>query len=363
MKTTKPTICLNMIVKNESAVITRCLDSVADFIDFWVISDTGSTDNTQTIITDYFKQHGIDGLLTDDKWVNFAHNRNIALNHARDKADYILFMDADDYLVKSPNFRFPALSAGDYLLKMRRGNIDYYNTKLIRTNLPWRWEGVLHEYLTCDIPHDRVNLEGDYLIESTTEGARGQNPAKYEQDAAILEAALETEPDNTRYRFYLAQSYRDSGNHAKALENYQKRATMGGWEEEVYCALLEAAHQQRFIGTDFLDCIRSYTDAYCYRPQRLEAIYHAVRLCREQGYYSLGYCLGWDARQTPYPEDILFVDKSVYQWQLLDELSICAAYSHKKTEAATTIRQLLESQDTPAEQHQRLQSNLAFALS
>ena len=59
----KPSVCLNMIVKNESQIITRCLDSVKDLIDYWVISDTGSTDGTQQLITDYFAQHGITGLL------------------------------------------------------------------------------------------------------------------------------------------------------------------------------------------------------------------------------------------------------------------------------------------------------------
>ena len=41
-----------MIVKNESAVIKRCLDSVKEIIDYWVIIDTGSTDDTKEIIQD-----------------------------------------------------------------------------------------------------------------------------------------------------------------------------------------------------------------------------------------------------------------------------------------------------------------------
>ena len=72
MKAIKSSICLNMIVKNESEIITRCLDSVKDLIDYWVISDTGSTDGTQQIITDYFKQHNIPGLLLENAWKNLA---------------------------------------------------------------------------------------------------------------------------------------------------------------------------------------------------------------------------------------------------------------------------------------------------
>ena len=41
------TISLCMIVKNESAVLARCLDSIADLMDEIIIVDTGSTDNTK----------------------------------------------------------------------------------------------------------------------------------------------------------------------------------------------------------------------------------------------------------------------------------------------------------------------------
>ena len=42
-----------MIVKNESAVLARCLDSIADLMDEIIIVDTGSTDNTKEIAAQY----------------------------------------------------------------------------------------------------------------------------------------------------------------------------------------------------------------------------------------------------------------------------------------------------------------------
>ena len=63
------TLCLNMIVKNESHVIKRCLDSVKPIIDYWVIFDTGSTDGTQRIIQEVLKD--IPGQLHERPWVNF----------------------------------------------------------------------------------------------------------------------------------------------------------------------------------------------------------------------------------------------------------------------------------------------------
>ena len=64
------TICLNMIVKNESKVIQRCLESVKGTIDYWVIVDTGSTDGTQQLIKECLKD--IPGELHERPWVDLS---------------------------------------------------------------------------------------------------------------------------------------------------------------------------------------------------------------------------------------------------------------------------------------------------
>ena len=43
-------IVLCMIVRNEAAVIARCLDSALPHVDGYLISDTGSADNTIDLI-------------------------------------------------------------------------------------------------------------------------------------------------------------------------------------------------------------------------------------------------------------------------------------------------------------------------
>ncbi|UJS25640.1 tetratricopeptide repeat-containing glycosyltransferase [Thiothrix winogradskyi] len=357
----KPSICLNMIVKNESKVITRCLDSVKDMLDYWVISDTGSTDGTQQIIRDYFAQHGIDGILLENEWQNFGYNRNLALQQALGKADYILIMDADDQLIKTDAYRFNNLAADRYLIKMHREGITYYFPKLINGTLPWYWEGVLHEYLYCYLPYTSAKLSDDCQIHSTTDGARSQNPHKYLDDARILEKALETEPHNDRYQFYLAQSYRDAGYPEKALTHYQKRVTMGGWHEEVYYSLLEVAHHKSKLDHPLLEVLDAYVTAYHYRPQRLEALCEAVRICRINKHYRLGYQLGSTAKDTPLPNDVLFLDPGVYHWQFIDELSICAIYTGQLQQATDMLMKLLDNPQTPDDQKPRIENNLKFA--
>ena len=100
----KKTLTLSMIVKNETHIITECLESVAPYIDYWIIADNGSTDGTQQLIKDFFEEKGIPGELHEVEWVNFGHNRTEALKMCDGKADYIFMIDADDKLVGKPNF-------------------------------------------------------------------------------------------------------------------------------------------------------------------------------------------------------------------------------------------------------------------
>ncbi len=354
----KPSICLNMIVKDESHVILRCLESVKDVIDYWVISDTGSTDGTQQIIRDFFTRHQIPGELHEHPWKHFAHNRNLVLDLARDKADYLFMMDADDEFIHPPGFQFAHLTEGSYYINCILHGVTYARRHLIRTDLPWKWNGVIHETLECSHPFTTPVYPEGHIVAST-EGARGQNPDRFKADIAVLKAALVEEPDNTRYQFYLAQSYRDDGNLEQALQEYQKRAEMGGWEEEVYFSLFEVGRIQARLGKPQSQVLESLLQAYAYRPRRLEALYHAVRICRHKGHYQLGYHLGHAAVDTPLPDDVLFVSASIYEWQFKDEIAVCASWIQRKPEAKKLFSEIIKLETLSDQDRERLTTNIA----
>ena len=69
----KQTICLNMIVKNEANIVCDTFDNILSYINisYWVICDTGSTDGTQDVIINYFKNKNIKGELINSKWKDF----------------------------------------------------------------------------------------------------------------------------------------------------------------------------------------------------------------------------------------------------------------------------------------------------
>jgi len=356
----KHKICLNMIVKNESQVITRCLNSVKPMVDYWVIVDTGSTDGTQDIIKECMKD--MPGELHESPWVNFAHNRNEALDFARDKAEYVLIVDADDYLEFDGPVDKERLTKDAYTLRIFRDSVSFYRTQLISMKRPWRWEGVLHEYLTCDVPHSSETLEG-VVYRTTHEGARSQDPDKYLKDAQLLEAALKEEPANTRYVFYLAQSYKDAHIRLKARECYKKRAEMGGWPEEVYWSLLQVAHLERDLEYPYEEIINSYFKAFRYRPHRPEAGYYLMGLFRKKGRNDLAYCIGkaQEAVVEPKKKDILFVQDWIKEYGYMFEMSIAAYWVGAYQESIALCDKLLECPTIPQGWKARVETNREFA--
>ena len=175
------TILLNMIVKNEAHVIEKTLTTLCDKIKFayWVISDTGSTDNTKELITSFFKNRGIEGELFDDEWKDFGYNRTKALQHAYNKSDLLFVFDADDDLVG--DFNAPTnLNADSYHLHFGNGfSTTYWRVCMINNRKRWRYVGVLHEYIECmEGVAKNIFLEGDYYISHGTTGDRGKDPLK-----------------------------------------------------------------------------------------------------------------------------------------------------------------------------------------
>jgi tetratricopeptide (TPR) repeat protein len=355
-------VCLNMIVKNERAVIGRCLDSVRSFVDTWVIVDTGSTDGTQAFIRE--KLQGVPGELFERPWVNFGRNRTEAMELARDRADFLLLLDADE-IIEHASLELDSLKADEYLANLQLGDSDttWYRPALVRSRLPWRYQGVVHEYLTCDLPHTRDRLPG-LKLRSFSDGARNRVPAaKYAADAKLLEAALLESPDDCRYSFYLAQSLRDSGDPEAALPAYERRIALGGWEEEVFEAKYQIGRLKEQLGRPWPEIVTAYLDAFEYRRSRAEPLYALARLNRLRSNWAQAELFARAASVLPRPEDILFVDGSVYSWRAWDELSIADYYLGKYQESAEINQRLLAGSALPAGERPRILKNLEFAES
>jgi glycosyltransferase involved in cell wall biosynthesis len=315
-----------MIVKNESSVILRCLATVKKLIDYWVIVDTGSTDNTQEIIKNALKD--TPGELHERPWKNFAHNRNEALSLARGKADYLLLIDADDRLVFSEDFAMPALEKDCYyaIQHVRHHNHLSYNqvVLLIKNDSDFQWVGAIHEALSCTQAKSSETLQG-VINEYLQDGHRSQNPEKLAGDIQILEASIQTDPSNTRDAFNLAKAYLAANDWRKALEMFEKRRNMGGRFDEKNYSLFMIGFLQKALQMNPNLFLKSFGDAFLECPARAEPLFEMTDYFIGTKCYLLGFLLSQYALTLPVPREGLFIDFWKYDWGILQQFFTCKA--------------------------------------
>ena len=351
-----------MMVKNEAAYVVAALRSIKDHIDHWVIVDTGSTDDTIALIQEEMKD--IPGRIIKEIWRNWGTNRTAALQYAKESGcDFTFIMDADErYFPQGSgalhDYTNPNTS---YWISVHFGNFRYSRPNLIPNNLTWEYHGITHEYLAAREPNTRIEL-GSYL---ETDGRRlSKTSERCAKDAIMLEEALKENPFDSRNMFYLAQSYRDSGQTDKAITTYLRRTGMGGWVEEIWYSLLQIAALKSANRTiPEAEVVAAFLQAYEARPTRAESLGMLARYLRLQNKYATATLFAEKAVSIPYPtEDYLFIDTAWYEWMALDEYAISSYWTGLYKESLAANDKLL-SLNIPIVEIERIIKNREFAVS
>ncbi len=299
----KKTICLNMIVKNESKNLNRLFKSLHEVIDYYIIHDTGSTDGTQGLIKKIMDSYGISGEIIEEDWVNFGINRQKALDsviNSNYNPDYALWIDADEELYYKDKDYFNNLTKDCYHIKRVYGSIDYYNPHLFRVSnnneIGWHWKGPVHNYLNNKKRYVRENIDKNIVhIKSHHHGGAKSHGVtsreKYLRDAKLLLDYLKTHPNDPRSIFYLAQSYRDTGTELEeAIKWYKKRLEVGGWIQEKYISCLKLGMLLKRLGRE-KEAFYYYLLSYEYDNSRYECFYHLIHHYRQKGMRKLALSL------------------------------------------------------------------------
>jgi tetratricopeptide (TPR) repeat protein/predicted GH43/DUF377 family glycosyl hydrolase len=341
-----------MIVKNESKVIIRLLQSVVTLIDGYCICDTGSTDNTIELITTFFQQHRIPGKIIEEPFRDFGYNRTFAAQACADipNMDYLLLLDADMVLtgdvLKPENIKSfkTSLTADCYHICQGSPGYYYKNVRLMKNYRGYSYWGVTHEYVNTPegTVYSSIPIESLFINDIGDGGAKLD---KFERDIRLLTKGLEESPNNDRYTFYLANSLRDAGHTEKAIDMFRKRIELGGWIEEVWHSHYSIGDCYRRIG-EMEKAICAWIDAFNAHPKRIESLYEIAHYYRingknEAAYIYLSTALASKSRWGA-SNDFLFLQKDVYDYKLDYELSIVGYYvNHDKYPLANICMKVL----------------------
>jgi glycosyltransferase involved in cell wall biosynthesis len=135
-----------MIVKDAEGTLHRCLKSVRPWVDELIVCDTGSSDSTREIARQY-----ADGVKEIDWTDDFGEARNRSMEGA--KGDWILWIDADEYLVGGEQLGkyLRANMYNGYVIRQHHQALDAefkpdVPVRLFRNNRGIKFYGVIHEH-------------------------------------------------------------------------------------------------------------------------------------------------------------------------------------------------------------------------
>ena len=358
-----------MIVKNEAHVITRAFDSVINMISAIYVCDTGSEDDTVQIIRDYIKEHKLKGKVVSRPWVDFSHNRNESFALAKGKCDYILNLDADEVLVPLEDGvpqldkkieAIPEFTADRVDVITHFGNNTYTRPQFVKESRGWKWEKPMHEYCTTS--------DGKYCTEEVLEGicnyprdegARSLLPRKTFRDAIVLENYLIEHPEDSRCWFYLGQSYGDEmENYDRSIRAYEKGMALSNWDAEKYVAHLRIGRMNKYMDRT-AKSLEHFRKAYDSDPSRPEALYELMVHYRANDAPHMAALYGekaFELSKNSYAPRSLFIEKDIYRWKILDELSLSYYYSGNMKKCLKLVPLLLKA--VPEHNLERINKNI-----
>lgn len=221
-KVNLPTISLCMIVKNEEKFLSKCLDSVKDYVDEIVIVDTGSTDSTVDIarkFTDKIYFHPWEG--------HFSKHRNQSIGYAT--KDWIFILDADEVLEKEcaqtvrESIQDKSIDSVYVVVKNAfdggAGEAVHNSIRIFKNNGKIRYEGRVHNRIVGDesskiypitILHEGYNLPPE------------ESRKKFIRTTTLLKKEIEENPQHPRAYHYLAASYLSESMHEDAIDMAMK---------------------------------------------------------------------------------------------------------------------------------------------
>jgi glycosyltransferase involved in cell wall biosynthesis/thioredoxin-like negative regulator of GroEL len=218
-----------MIVKDEEAMLPRCLAAVVDHVDELIIVDTGSTDRTVAVAESFGARvlhHEWDG--------DFAAARNVGLDVAT--SDWLMYLDADEVLVEGDGPRLRELlgrtwregfwlTETNHVGEMEDGAAVAHNAlRLFRNRPEYRFEGRVHEQFAHRLPSlpERIEPSPVRIDHYGYLGAVRDSKEKSRRNLELLERQIADGVDTPFLHFNLGSERAAAGDVPKSLVHLQR---------------------------------------------------------------------------------------------------------------------------------------------
>jgi tetratricopeptide (TPR) repeat protein len=349
----KTKIVMNAMVGNEAPTILRMLESVAPYIDYWVVQCNGKEDNTREVIDNFFKEKNIPGFSYEIEWNYPGWNRDHTLQtclKADHGCDWVLRMDADERLHVDEDFDWSILNdtkVQSYNLCAQNGDLKYFRTWFWNAKLPWFFQhDRRHE--TIHLPNigegfERRMMPFGFRHLVSQDGETWAVPRKFLRDALELEidkVVGNKVLEDYYHLWYIGKSYSDCYGNSDELpfgklhsDEYARRAiwyferflhltndwdnskTAKRQDEMCYFALLLIGQAYRFMG-DTEKSIQHYKMAEQFSPRRNEHLlylfYYLEYLNRKDEALQLINKMLQPDRRNPFPSLSFLIEGRAY---------------------------------------------------
>jgi hypothetical protein len=317
---TEMRIALSMIVRDEAAVIQRCLESIKPWITHWAVVDTGSTDTTRELVCRSLE--ALPGELVNEKWTNsFAFHRNQALRLAKvmlgREGGAILFVDADETLEGDLATTFtetPHCASTLFEWWVHDRGYRFKKIAIVGSDIAKQWIGERHEYLEHDPTQNRFLIREAWL-KYGHDGYRRRSAGTTVEDLRLMNARLDHK-SNARDAYYIARTLESRNQLADAAAAYKKVLKERSLtDDERWQAKWGLARALSNDASAAHEATEMYLDLHIRQPERAEPLVFLASRALELGDAEKCFALAQAAYSAPDPgEETTMFDQGARAW-------------------------------------------------
>jgi tetratricopeptide (TPR) repeat protein len=368
--------CLVLLIKDNSDVILKCLDSVIHLIDEYVICDTGSTDNTIHLITQYMIKHSMSGYIISETQTENQNNDSFHLNLAFSKANkdssakYILLLQPEDKLSNSDGSLL-SIEDANKLVDQLNDVFDTFYCKTISgpyqtpsqfifKNKPYDWVYPIQSIISNNVNENFVN---ENFVDSVYIERSGKN--LYNNNIPLLFTFLTHNPENVPCCFYLGYYFGEVGNHNEAIKYYEKVINNNNIDNNninyKYLSFLRLGRIYRHKLNKYNQALEYFKQGEELCPQRLECPYEYICVLELTSEFEKGLkYISVERSDVKIDPSWLLVETSIYNWQYRMEGSYIAHKAGSNQLALELGLKLKNSELYPADKKSSVESNIHF---